>query len=150
MTVDNCLCDACYRHVDRRANCPSYRNKRQSAALASSDYNKEETAADSIQHEPEEVRSSALCLVTGCGEASSHLLRRKWFSKMRKPINKLIRLNVDVSNAHGLGQVPICHKHYDIISHLMVCVLCKRKLPRNHIFYINQVISVPVFQDGDH
>ncbi|XP_055715512.1 uncharacterized protein LOC129809588 isoform X1 [Phlebotomus papatasi] len=141
LTVDNCLCDACYRHVDRRANCPSYRNKRQSAALATSDYNKEETAADSIQHEPEEVRSSALCLVTGCGEASSHLLRRKWFSKMRKPINKLIRLNVDVSNAHGLGQVPICHKHYDIISHLMVCVLCKRKLPRNHIFYINQEIK---------
>ncbi|XP_059619871.1 uncharacterized protein LOC132263884 [Phlebotomus argentipes] len=140
LTVDNCLCDACYRHVDRRANCPSYRNKRQSAALMSSEF-KGDAAADAIQHETEEARSTALCLVTGCGEASSHLLRRKWFSKMRKPINKLIRLNVDVSNAHGLGQVPICHKHYDIISHLMVCVLCKRKLPRNHIFYINHEIK---------
>ncbi|GAB0092993.1 hypothetical protein DMENIID0001_080450 [Sergentomyia squamirostris] len=134
LTVDSCLCDACYRHVDRRANCPSYRN-RQSNRLAG--LNKDE-GADRIQQDVEEGRATSLCLVTGCGEMSSHLLRRKWFSKMRKQINRLIRLNVDVSNAHGLGQVPICDTHYDIISHLMVCFLCKRKVPRNHIYYINQ------------
>lgn len=27
LTADSCLCDACYRHVDRRANCPSYRKR---------------------------------------------------------------------------------------------------------------------------
>lgn len=27
LTIDSCLCDACYRHVDRRANCPSYRKR---------------------------------------------------------------------------------------------------------------------------
>lgn len=27
LTSDSCLCDACFRHVDRRANCPSYRKR---------------------------------------------------------------------------------------------------------------------------
>lgn len=27
LTADSCLCDACYRHVDRRANCPSYKKR---------------------------------------------------------------------------------------------------------------------------
>ncbi|XP_055691937.1 uncharacterized protein LOC129794967 isoform X2 [Lutzomyia longipalpis] len=138
LTIDNCLCDACYRHVDRRANCPSYRSKRQSANFMTE---KQERVADAIQHDPEESRPTTLCLVTGCTDPSSHLLRRKWYTKMRKQINTYIRLNVDVSNAHGLGQVPICQTHYDVIAHLMVCILCKRKLPRNHIYYINQEVK---------
>lgn len=75
------------------------------------------------------------CQVIACESVSSHSIRRKWFMKMRKSISKLLNLSLD----HGNGNLSICDVHYDIISHLMVCALCKRKLLRNHIYYISQV-----------
>lgn len=137
LTVDNCLCDACFRHVDRRANCPSYK-KRLSATNSSTDYS---NFNDSTEESPRTSEThgsykNQICNVADCEEMGSHTVRRKWFMKMKKSISKLLNLNLE---GLAVGTLSICDIHYDAISHLMVCALCKRKLMRNHIYYVSQV-----------
>jgi hypothetical protein len=130
LTKDSCLCDACFRHVDRRANCPSYKAKT----------NKRLSAPPSLQNNsnshPSE-RSYGSCDVVGCDESACHSIRRKWFVKMEKTISKI--LNADLDLGSDAPSVSFCEEHFSALSHIMICAMCKRKLPRNHIFYINQV-----------
>ncbi|GLV35255.1 enhanced adult sensory threshold [Carabus blaptoides fortunei] len=114
---DSCLCDACYRHVDRRLNSTSYnssKNYKRSNVLAT-------------------IPRPNHCHVLGCDRESSHVLRRKWLMKMRKSVSRVI--NIDLDNP-GLHSIPICSEHYAAVEHLMVCALCKRRLARNHIHYL--------------
>ena len=79
--------------------------------------------------------SKSLCNVADCDKVSAHSIRRKWFMRMKKSISKLLTLKLE----SGTAMLSICETHYDVISHLMVCAFCKRKLVRNHIYYISQV-----------
>ncbi|XP_037036625.1 uncharacterized protein LOC119074551 isoform X2 [Bradysia coprophila] len=135
LTVDNCLCDACFRHVDRRANCPSY--KKRLSANSSADYNNfnDSTEESPRTSETHGSHKSQMCNVADCEEIGSHTVRRKWFMKMKRSISKLLNLNLE---GLAVGTLSICDNHYDTISHLMVCALCKRKLMRNHIYYVSQ------------
>ncbi|CAH0560024.1 unnamed protein product [Brassicogethes aeneus] len=116
LTRDSCLCDACYRHVDRKSNTPSYTNKstKRSSLVAPG---------------PRQNH----CHVLGCEKVSNNILRRKWIIKMRKSICQVI--NIDLDNP-GLHSIPICDEHYSALEHLMVCAMCKRRLARNHIHYL--------------
>lgn len=78
LTVDSCLCDACYRHVDRRANCASYR-KRVGPGPS--------TTAPTI------IGVGDVCYVSSCNRPAPQTLRRKWLVKMRKSVNKVVLLN---------------------------------------------------------
>lgn len=82
---------------------------------------------------------SHMCHVVGCASVSAHSIRRKWLMKMRRQIGKLLPLSPEACTIGGAGMLAICSEHYNVIGHLMVCTLCKRKLVRNHIYYINQV-----------
>lgn len=84
-------------------------------------------------------RHTHICQVTGCVAVSAHSIRRKWFIKMRRQIGKLLQLTPEAGTVGPGGTLAICGEHYNVIGHLMVCTLCKRKLVRNHIYYINQV-----------
>lgn len=164
LTVDNCLCDACFRHVDRRANCPMYKKRTSKVvSTASSEYSKmlkesmaagssktnsgdEATASGDASNQQLDAEATAVvprqthnCHVAGCGAVSAHSIRRKWFIKMKRQIGKLLQLTPEAGTAGGGGMLSICGEHYNVIGHLMVCTLCKRKLVRNHIYYINQV-----------
>ncbi|XP_018572639.1 uncharacterized protein LOC108912008 isoform X2 [Anoplophora glabripennis] len=116
LTRDSCLCDACYRHVDRKSNTPSYTNK-------SLKRNSLVAPGPRQNH----------CHVLGCNKVSSNILRRKWIIKMRKSICQVI--NIDLDNP-GLHSIPICDEHYSALEHLMICAMCKRRLARNHIHYL--------------
>ncbi|XP_077296384.1 enhanced adult sensory threshold isoform X3 [Arctopsyche grandis] len=118
LTVDSCLCDACYRHVDRRANCPSYRKRPVPMSL---------TAPMSGPGD--------ICYSTSCCHPASHTLRRKWLVKMRHHASKVVQLDLDYP---GLHTIPLCDVHYQAILQLMICGLCKRRLSRNHVHFINQ------------
>lgn len=65
--------------------------------------------------------------------------------KMKKSISKVLNLNLE---GLPVGTLCICDNHYDAISHLMVCALCKRKLMRNHIYYVSQVRTNKTFVCG--
>lgn len=194
LTVDNCLCDACIRHVDRRANCPK-RTPNTPNAAGNAEYNKMLKAAglddgpsrpsssnaaagnsatiadDDCTSQPMDIEMSGcdptddaaatgtatairdgsgnnnnnskptaasgkMCQVQGCQCVSAHTIRRKWYVKMRKPIGRLLNIVLPES---GGGMLPLCTEHYNVIGHLLVCTLCKRKLVRNHIYYIQHV-----------
>jgi hypothetical protein len=81
------------------------------------------------------------CCVNACYNLAPHTLRRKWFSKLKQTVGKRFRIDLDIDTAQGpRGHLlAICESHYDAISHLMVCAMCKRRLQKNHIFYIHQV-----------
>lgn len=129
LTKDSCLCDACFRHVDRRANCPSYKsNKRLSAPQL-------QNSSSAQQNNFE--RTYGICNVIDCEENAVHSIRKKWFVKMKKTIAKIFHVDMDAQPTNA--NVSICEEHFSALSHIMVCAMCKRKLPRNHIFYISQV-----------
>lgn len=152
LTVDSCLCDACFRHVDRRANCASYK-KRLAApppktdSLIEFESNAAETDEKSLQQNPNATVSEATlfqsnkepvdCMVAECTQQASHSLRRKWALKLRKTIAKSIAINFDNTNSQTF--LPICDKHCDDIGHMLVCVLCNRKLKTRQSFFINKV-----------
>lgn len=139
LTKDSCLCDACFRHVDRRANCPSYKSKQRPTGgqpHASTSSN----TSPSYQNQNNQNnfdRSYGTCNVINCEENAVHSIRKKWFIKMKKTISKIFQINLDLQPTNT--NVSICEEHFAALSHIMVCAMCKRKLPRNHIFYINQV-----------
>lgn len=169
--IDSCLCDACFRHVDRKANCPSYRKKTEAKSLSSlakiqscvssihdDKQSHEEIPASASAPSLDNSRSSAEesaqqtsremdvveekihgnCHVRDCGAGASHTIRRKWLLKMKKTISKILEINLEQTNAVS-NLIPICDGHYELISHLMVCAMCKRRLPKNHIYYIVNV-----------
>ncbi|KAL7033257.1 hypothetical protein ACKWTF_007520 [Chironomus riparius] len=137
LTKDSCLCDACFRHVDRRANCPSYRNKQRPSA-SSQPSTSTGTSPVHQNHQNNFERTYGICNVIDCNENALHSIRKKWFIKMKKTISKIFQINLDLQPTNT--NVSICEEHFAALSHIMVCAMCKRKLPRNHIFYINQDI----------
>ncbi|XP_070493109.1 serine-rich adhesin for platelets isoform X3 [Chironomus tepperi] len=140
LTKDSCLCDACFRHVDRRANCPSYRNKqRPSASSQPSTSTSTSPVYQNQNNQNNFERTFGICNVIDCNENAVHSIRKKWFIKMKKTISKIFQINLDLQPTNT--NVSICEEHFAALSHIMVCAMCKRKLPRNHIFYINQDIA---------
>ncbi|XP_044749946.1 uncharacterized protein LOC123310514 isoform X2 [Coccinella septempunctata] len=121
LTKDSCLCDACYRHIDRRANTPSYTNK-------------------SVKRGPMIAPGPKKnhCHVLGCKNVSANILRRKWIIKMRQQVMQTV--NIDLNNL-GLHSIPICQEHYTALEHLMVCSMCKRRLAKNHIHYLGPEVE---------
>lgn len=140
MTVDSCLCDACFRHVDRRANCPSYK-KRLSEPAKATDANIA-TGDDTEDRESEGLlfqhnKEVTFCQVHECKEQTSYSVCRKWALKYRKTLTKYIHINFDHTSA--MVFLPICDKHYEDINQMIACVLCKRRLKRNHSYFLTQV-----------
>ncbi|XP_058455363.1 titin homolog isoform X2 [Malaya genurostris] len=168
--IDSCLCDACFRHVDRKTNCPSYRKKTEAkslTSLAKMQSNTDSSHEDKQSHEDmvrsptsitrestetdtkdESAQSATIedleiveervhgsCYVQNCGANASHTIRRKWLLKMKKTISKIFEINLEQANVTS-NLIPICDSHYELISHLMICAMCKRRLPKNHIYYI--------------
>lgn len=155
LTVDNCLCDACFRHVDRRANVPSYKKRLSvpgriettpaptpkatpvaTPAAPETTPSVETTTetpleeSEKSQHLPANCSVGHICAVPDCGQKAAHSLRRKG---IRKSIKKSL-LNFDMS-ATGT-YLHICDKHYEAVVQSSGCVLCKRRLGKNNMYHI--------------
>lgn len=131
--MDSCLCDACFRHVDRRANCPSY--KKRLSEPSKSTETEEPKDADGILFQSN--RELTWCQVLSCKEQASQSLCSKWAQKMRRTLAKYVRMNFE--NTSSMAFLPICDKHYDDINQLLVCIVCNRRLKRNNCYFMNQV-----------
>ncbi|XP_044737037.1 uncharacterized protein LOC123298996 isoform X2 [Chrysoperla carnea] len=114
LTPDSCLCDACYRHVDRKANVPSY-SKQQ--------FKRSNSAG------PTNV-GPRICHALGCQQDATHSVRRKWILKMKRNIQQSVQFDLDPTQ--GLHSIPVCETHFEALERLMACAMCKRRLPRNH------------------
>lgn len=137
LTVDSCLCDACFRHVDRRANCPSYKKRlSEPNKSAEKDDTDSKDVADGVLFQNN--RELTWCQVLNCKDQASLSVCSKWAQKMRRTLGKYVRMNFE--NTSSMAFLPICDKHYDDINQLLVCILCNRRLKRNNCYFINQVI----------
>ncbi|KAH8418975.1 hypothetical protein KR222_010969 [Zaprionus bogoriensis] len=161
LTVDNCLCDACFRHVDRRANAPSYKkrlsapghletgnnsninnnnnnNNNNNSGSGNGSLEKHGFAGSAADGEFATTSSAAaagagqqrVCAVKDCADCASHSLRRKC---VRKSVKKCL-LSFDIPA--GTSNVWLCEPHYNMVIQSSGCVLCKRRLGKNHMYHI--------------
>jgi hypothetical protein len=90
--ADSCLCDACYRHVDRKANCPSYKPNRKRQ-----------------HHRSGSSQIKAPCCVQGCSQIAEHHVRRKWLIKLKRSIaKKVCGISMFVFHVGNIDSHPYC------------------------------------------
>ncbi|CAH0387325.1 unnamed protein product [Bemisia tabaci] len=115
LTKDSCLCDACFRYVDRRANCPSFK-------------------AQTPRPQKRQPLSDAVCSVQGCGQPANHSVRRKWIVKLKKSIAKKLMIDMEKIQHNQHLPFPLCSQHYYWVDYFTVCGICKKRLSRNNMY----------------
>eukprot|EP00092_Neocalanus_flemingeri_P008454 GFUD01009110.1.p1 GENE.GFUD01009110.1~~GFUD01009110.1.p1 ORF type:complete len:2320 (+),score=595.04 GFUD01009110.1:230-7189(+) len=109
---DACLCDRCFRFLDRRAQA------------------KNMNGAKNVE-EPKEPKEEKVkkCIVRTCNRQVTNSVSKKWLIRLKKRLIKKIGLDWDkVSKASVKATFPICGKHNILIDFYSNCGLCKRKL----------------------
>uniref|UniRef100_A0A182NR52 Uncharacterized protein n=1 Tax=Anopheles dirus TaxID=7168 RepID=A0A182NR52_9DIPT len=167
ITLDSCLCDACYRHVDRKANCPPQKKKSSTvaqtgsatgASAATNTVTTQSTVSPLVlkvttnkdgstsiaTEQPATMddgptaggKAREICAVRQCTAHALQTLRRKWMVKMKRKIGKQLDINLEQAAKATAEYISICNKHYEQISHLMVCAMCSKPLQRNHVYHM--------------
>ncbi|XP_076669824.1 enhanced adult sensory threshold isoform X2 [Andrena cerasifolii] len=110
LTKDSCLCDACYRHVDRKAN----------------------TSPTNMQAKPQKQHRQLMvskCSARDCRDAARHHVKRRWLLKIKAGLQKQVDIDWESSQHTSMS---FCVSHYSKIERFLTCALCKRRLARNH------------------
>merc|ERR1711892_994991 len=109
---DACLCDRCFRFLDRRAQ--------------AKDMNGAKNVKEVKEPKEEKVKK---CIVRTCNRQVTSSVSKKWLIRLKKRLIKKIGLDWDkVSKASVKATFPICGKHNILIDFYSNCGLCKRKL----------------------
>ncbi|XP_015587265.1 titin homolog isoform X2 [Cephus cinctus] len=110
LTKDSCLCDACYRHVDRKAN----------------------TSPTNLQTKPQRRQLMVTkCTARDCREPARHHVKRWWLFKIKAGLQNQTHVDIDWESTQHTSP-SFCVNHYSKIEKFLTCALCKRRLVRNH------------------
>lgn len=161
LALDSCLCDACIRYVDRKANCPS--SSKPQASHRKDSKSKFEG-------------SMATCSVTACVQPARHSLRKKWYIKIRKSVMKKVSVDlissgkhvsdlisfqtftsnilsfqcpIDLELAHQHLPLPLCPEHFSYLEYFMSCGLCKRRLSKSHMYNLTNTSEINICLEHD-
>ncbi|XP_032679886.1 uncharacterized protein LOC116848170 isoform X2 [Odontomachus brunneus] len=110
LTKDSCLCDACYRHVDRKAN----------------------TSPTNMQQKPPKQHRQLMvlkCSARECRDPARHNVKRRWLLKIKLGLQNQVDIDWESSQHTSMS---FCVNHYGKIERFLTCALCKRRLVRNH------------------
>ncbi|XP_066593622.1 microtubule-associated protein futsch isoform X2 [Prorops nasuta] len=110
LTKDSCLCDACYRHVYRKAN----------------------LSPTNMQPKPQKQHRQLMvskCSVRECRDAARHHVKRRWLLKIKQGLQ--IHIDIDWESSQHTS-MSFCVSHYSQIERFLTCALCTRRLARNH------------------
>ncbi|BES92959.1 Hypothetical protein NTJ_05769 [Nesidiocoris tenuis] len=110
LTGESCLCDACYRFVDRKANFP------------------EKLRVGKLKPPAQ----ASTCCVTHCEEPATRTIKRKWLIKLKKSITNKLDIDID-KMGHGV-YYPLCTQHHYWVEYFTVCGICRKRLNRNNLF----------------
>ncbi|XP_058795532.1 uncharacterized protein LOC131666693 isoform X2 [Phymastichus coffea] len=111
LTKDSCLCDACYRHVDRKAN----------------------MSPTNMQLKPQRSRHSIMeCMVVNCTESARHHVKRRWLLRIKSSLKDQLMIKWDTTQHSTLTM--FCGAHYAQIEKFLMCTLCRRRLTRNFTY----------------
>ncbi|XP_076242483.1 enhanced adult sensory threshold [Calliopsis andreniformis] len=114
LTKDSCLCDACYRHVDRKAN----------------------TSPTNLQAKPQKQHRQLMvskCSARDCRDAARHHVKRRWLLKIKAGLQNQVDIDWESSQHTSMS---FCVNHYSKIERFLTCALCKRRLARNHTHHL--------------
>uniref|UniRef100_A0A182SI47 Uncharacterized protein n=1 Tax=Anopheles maculatus TaxID=74869 RepID=A0A182SI47_9DIPT len=81
-------------------------------------------------------KAREVCAVRQCTAHAMQSLRRKWMVKMKRKIGKQLDINLEQAAKSTAEYISICNKHYELISHLMICAMCTKPLQRNHVYHL--------------
>ena len=110
--ADACLCDRCFRFLDRRAQ--------------AKDMNGAQSLIQGKEMKEEKVKK---CLVRTCNRQVTAQVSKKWLIRLKKKLSKKVGLDWEkVGRASVKAIFPMCSKHNALIEFYSNCGLCKRKL----------------------
>ncbi|XP_057328816.1 uncharacterized protein LOC130669771 isoform X2 [Microplitis mediator] len=117
LNKDSCLCDACYRHVDRKAN----------------------MSPTNTSSKPQRVHRQLLvskCYVKDCRDPARHTVKRRWIHKIKPCIQNQVIIDVNPEPSQHTSMY-FCVDHYAIIEQFLICSLCTRRLTRNQTHHLS-------------
>lgn len=129
LTGESCLCDACYRYVDRKANCPT-------------------KASGNTNRTRVKPPASSQCCVNLCTQEATHTVKKKWLVKLKKSITN--KLDIDLDKP-GSMYFPFCPQHHYWVDYFTVCGICRKRLNRNHLFSLGSEtdrLNLMLAEDG--
>ncbi|CAH1402873.1 unnamed protein product [Nezara viridula] len=138
LTGESCLCDACYRYVDRKANCPSKANATPG------------TSGGKTKVRPP---ASSQCCVNHCSLQATHTVKKKWLVKLKKSISNKIqndKLDIDLDKSAAM-YFPLCAQHHYWVDYFTVCGICRKRLNRNHLYTLGSEtdrLNLMLAEDG--
>ncbi|XP_014237761.1 uncharacterized protein LOC106659633 isoform X3 [Trichogramma pretiosum] len=110
---DSCLCDACYRHINRKIS-----------------------GKPEIRPRTKAKQMTGRCIVKDCTVAGKNSIKRRYLTKLRSQLGK-DWLHKKSDNAYP-ATVGFCDQHYQIASRYLHCSLCGTTLVRNYSFLFSQ------------
>lgn len=143
---DACLCDRCFRFLDRRA---ASKNMNGAKSVTEVRPNSLELNSQIIltsyvsglrrkhklngiyfqSQEPVKEDKIKKCIVRTCNRQVSSQVSKKWLIRLKKKVSKKVGLDWEkIGRASVKATFPICSKHNALIEFYTNCGLCKRKL----------------------
>ncbi|XP_046823378.1 putative uncharacterized protein DDB_G0282133 [Vespa crabro] len=124
LTKDSCLCDACYRHVDRKAN----------------------TSPTNMQTKPQKQHRQLMvskCSARDCRDPARHHVKRRWLLKIKAGLQNQVDIDWESSQHTSMS---FCVIHYGKIERFLTCALCNRRLARNHTHQLSNAETIELNQ----
>lgn len=116
-STDACLCDKCFRYIDRKAR----KGGDDEDGGALSDSNHESGAKQN---------SYKRCVIRNCNREVITSMNKKWLIRLKKKLlaKKLILDWDKIGRSNTKNPYPVCNKHHTLMDYYMHCGLCKQKL----------------------
>uniref|UniRef100_A0A0K2UD64 Uncharacterized protein n=1 Tax=Lepeophtheirus salmonis TaxID=72036 RepID=A0A0K2UD64_LEPSM len=119
---DACLCDKCFRFLDRRAK---------NSKHGSNDICVNTTNSTMERRKRDEScrKDERKCIVRNCNREVSENVSKKWLVRLKKKLVRKISLDWErVGRGSVKAMFPLCHKHNSWVDFYSSCGLCKKKL----------------------
>ncbi|TRY78422.1 hypothetical protein TCAL_16669 [Tigriopus californicus] len=115
ITPDACLCDKCFRYIDRTAK-----------AKSNEPCSNEGGWRKGSQERSERGRS---CLVRNCNREVMTSVSKKWLIRLKRKLSRKVTLNWEkVTKSSAKSVHGMCTKHNALVESFTKCGLCKQKL----------------------
>lgn len=131
LTKDSCLCDACYRHVDRKVLflklkkvekkpkkvlCSNWKQIKKYSKKSFLNFFQANTSPTNIQTKPQRHRQLmvAKCEIRSCREAARHYVKRRWLLKIKHALRDQVIIEKYILSLEALFLE-------DLINYFIVC-----------------------------
>ncbi|QQP51613.1 Uncharacterized protein FKW44_013033, partial [Caligus rogercresseyi] len=123
---DACLCDKCFRFLDRRAK-SAKQGDNDLGLVSGASVN---PAMDKRKQREESSRKDERkCIVRNCNREVTENVSKKWLVRLKKKLVRKISLDWERVGRGSVKSVfPVCHKHHSWVDFYSSCGLCKKKL----------------------